>query len=77
MLRQVLEEVVEATAPGVVSLDVDPGVAVVADPLVLDRVVSNLVGNASRYGKPPIRVEATQRYPLHPDRGPGCRPGRP
>jgi signal transduction histidine kinase len=61
VLRQVLEEVVEATAPGAVSLSVDPGVAVVADPLVLDRVVSNLVANASRYGKPPIRVEASQR----------------
>ena len=61
VLRQVLEEVVEATAPGAVSLDVDPGVAVVADPLVLDRVVSNLVANASRYGKPPITVEASQR----------------
>jgi signal transduction histidine kinase len=61
VLRQVLEEVVEATAPGAVSLDVDPGVAVVADPLVLDRVVSNLVANASRYGKPPITVEGSQR----------------
>ena len=61
VLRQLLEEVVEATAPGVVNLEVDPGVAVVADPLVLDRVVSNLVANASRYGKPPITVEASQR----------------
>ena len=33
----------------------------IADPLVLDRVVSNLVANASRYGKPPIRVVASQR----------------
>jgi len=57
----VVEEVVEATAPGAVHLEVDPGVAVVADPLVLDRVVSNLVANASRYGKPPITVEASQR----------------
>jgi len=61
VLRQLLEEVVEATVPGAVKLEVDPGVAVVADPLVLDRVVSNLVANASRYGKPPITVEATQR----------------
>ena len=61
VLRQVLEEVAEATAPGTVEIDVDPGVAVIADPLVLDRVVSNLVANASRYGKPPIRVEASQR----------------
>jgi signal transduction histidine kinase len=61
VLRQVLEEVAEATAPGAVDIDVDPGVAVIADPLVLDRVVSNLVANASRYGKPPIRVVASQR----------------
>ena len=61
VLRQVLEEVAEATTPGTVDIDVDPGVAVIADPLVLDRVVSNLVANASRYGKPPIRVEASQR----------------
>ena len=61
VLRQVLEEVAEATAPGTVEIDVDPGVAVIADPVVLDRVVSNLVANASRYGKPPIRVEASQR----------------
>ena len=61
VLRQVLEEVAEATAPGTVDIDVDPGVAVIADPLVLDSVVSNLVANASRYGKPPIRVEASQR----------------
>ena len=61
VLRQVLEEVAQATAPGTVEIDVDPGVAVIADPLVLDRVVSNLVANASRYGKPPIRVEASQR----------------
>ena len=61
VLRQVLEEVVEATAPGAVSLEVDAGVAVVADPHVLDHVVSNLVANASRDGKPPITVEASQR----------------
>jgi signal transduction histidine kinase len=61
VLWRVLEEVVEATAPGAVSLSVDPGVAVVADPLVLDRVISNLVANASRYGKPPIRIEAAER----------------
>ena len=58
VLRQVLEEVAEATAPGTVDIDVDPGVAVIADPLVLDRVVSNLVANAlALRGKPPIRME--------------------
>jgi two-component system sensor histidine kinase MtrB len=60
VLRQVLEDVVQVAAPDVV-LDVDAGVAVVADPVVLDRVVSNLVLNASRYGKPPIRIEVFQQ----------------
>jgi signal transduction histidine kinase len=35
--------------------------AVIADPLVLDRVVSNLLLNASRYGRPPITIAAEQR----------------
>lgn len=61
VLRQALEELVASAAPGDVELRVDPAMAVVADPLVLDRVVTNLVANASRYGKPPIRIEAGQR----------------
>jgi two-component system sensor histidine kinase KdpD len=28
---------------------------------VLDRVISNLLANAARYGLPPIRIEAQQR----------------
>ena len=30
-----------------------------ADPLVLERIVANLVVNAVRYGKPPVVVSAT------------------
>jgi signal transduction histidine kinase len=38
-----------------------PGdLAAVADPLVLDRIVSNLLVNAVRYGEPPIVVSAEQ-----------------
>lgn len=44
-----------------VSLDVPPDLAAVVDPLVLDRVVSNLLINAVRYGGPPIVVSAAQR----------------
>ena len=44
-----------------VELEVAPQLAVDADPLVVDRVVSNLLINAVRYGAPPIRVQATQR----------------
>jgi signal transduction histidine kinase len=44
-----------------VELDVPDDLAVVLDPLILERVVSNLVGNAVRYGAPPIRIEACRR----------------
>jgi signal transduction histidine kinase len=45
-------------------LDVPDDLAVVADPLVLDRVLSNLLINATRYGAPPIvvRAERTDRH---------------
>jgi signal transduction histidine kinase len=61
VLKQVLEDVLEGAPTEGVDLDVDPGIAVVADPVVVERVVSNLLVNASRYGKPPIRVEALQQ----------------
>jgi signal transduction histidine kinase len=62
VLRSVLAEIVAATVPGTaVQLAVPPSLAVVADPLVLDRVVSNLLINASRYGSPPIHVTAEQK----------------
>jgi signal transduction histidine kinase len=44
-----------------VELDIPDDLAVVVDPVVLERVISNLVGNAVRYGSPPIRIEAYQR----------------
>jgi signal transduction histidine kinase len=43
-----------------VRLDVPAGLAVVADALVLDRVLSNLLVNAARYGAPPIVVTASR-----------------
>jgi signal transduction histidine kinase len=58
VLRQVLSDLVAAHD---VALHVDPGLAVMADPLVLDRVVTNLVANARSYGKPPIRIDAEER----------------
>jgi signal transduction histidine kinase len=42
-------------------LDVADDLAAVADPLVLDRVLSNLLINAARYGAPPIVVRAERR----------------
>ena len=44
-----------------VELEVPRDLAVVADQLVLDRVVSNLLTNAVRYGSPPIVLSAEQR----------------
>jgi len=63
VLHNVLGKIAEEALPeGVtVELDVEPDVAVVADPLVLDRVLSNLLINAWRYGAPPIVVHAEQK----------------
>jgi K+-sensing histidine kinase KdpD len=59
-LRRLLDDVVKATTllSSDVTLDVDPQLAVVADPLVIDRVVTNLVSNARKYGRAPIRIAA-------------------
>jgi signal transduction histidine kinase len=61
-LRRVLEDVVRATSllSSDVVLEVDPELVVVADPLVIDRVVTNLVMNARSYGKAPIRIDASE-----------------
>jgi len=63
VLRSVLEEIASAAVPKgtAVRLDVAPDLAAVADPLVIDRVVSNLLVNASRYGAAPIVLAAEQR----------------
>jgi signal transduction histidine kinase len=47
-----------------VEIDVDPALAVVADPLVIERVVTNLVANARLHGEPPVllRAEARDRH---------------
>jgi signal transduction histidine kinase len=44
-----------------VFVDVDPSLAVVADPLVIERVVTNLIANARQHGKPPVHVRAETR----------------
>jgi GAF domain-containing protein/anti-sigma regulatory factor (Ser/Thr protein kinase) len=63
VLKAALSDVVRgalATSDGV-ELDIPEDLAAVVDPLVLERVVSNLVANAVRYGAPPIRIVAQQR----------------
>ena len=42
-------------------IDVAPDLEAVADPEAFDRIVSNLIVNAFRYGAPPVRVHAEQR----------------
>ena len=60
VLRQVLTDLVRATSAEV-ELDVDPAVAVMADPMVLEHVISNLLANALEYGRPPVRIHAEER----------------
>jgi len=63
VVRAALDEIVRNNVPEATSLrlDVPPDLAAAADPLVLDRVLSNLLINAMSYGKPPLVVAAEQR----------------
>jgi signal transduction histidine kinase len=60
-VRRRVEELllmVAAERLGEVQLEMDPALEVVADPQVFDRVVSNLITNALRYGEAPFLVGA-------------------
>jgi signal transduction histidine kinase len=77
VLRSTLSQIAADALPEKrpLTLDVPDDLAVVADPIVLDRVVSNLLANAARYGEPPIVLTAEQ-HDRHlriwvEDRGPG------
>jgi signal transduction histidine kinase len=61
-LRPHLEEIVAAAAPdpGQVEIDVPDKAIATVDSNALDRIVSNLVTNAFRYGSPPVLVRAEQ-----------------
>ena len=63
VVRTVLDEIIRAALPESpeLTLDVPGDLAAVADRRVLDRVVSNLLINASRHGRPPYVVVAEQR----------------
>jgi signal transduction histidine kinase len=65
-VRTEVEEIVSATAldPKAVEIDVPRDTLAVVDRNVLDRVVTNLVTNAFRYGLPPVKVyaERTDRH---------------
>jgi len=61
-VREQVSEIVASSAPGVTGIEVDVSEDVVAevDRNALDRIVSNLVTNALRYGEPPVVVRAEQ-----------------
>jgi signal transduction histidine kinase len=62
VLARVLADIVSTLPPGVnIEVDVPDSLAIVADPLVLDRVLSNLLMNAVLHGSPPIRLTAEAR----------------
>ena len=80
-VKQRLEDVVRSAAgerAGDVTIDADDRLRAVVDPAVLDRVVSNLVVNALRYGEAPVTVSASQNdrhfRVVVEDSGPGVPP---
>jgi signal transduction histidine kinase len=63
-VRERLEEIVAhaaASDTSSVKVQADEHLEAKADPVVLERIVTNLVTNALRYGKPPVTVEASRR----------------
>ena len=61
-LRRTLDELVQEEDGGDVDVDIDPDLSVVVDPLVVERVVSNLLANARSHGRPPVRISGDQHH---------------
>ena len=61
-VRSQVEEIVHSVAvdPAAVEIDVPEETIAIVDRNALDRIVTNLVTNAFRYGVPPVRVHAEQ-----------------
>jgi signal transduction histidine kinase len=77
-VRDRLEEIVESIAPREsvpIGLEVDPSLEAELDVQALDRIVSNLILNACRYGEPPVLVSAAREHGILrvtvQDNGPG------
>lgn len=80
-VRERLEEIVSATSPLEfisIAIRADPELEVEVDGHALDRIVTNLLANACRYGAPPVMVSAEQVGELLrvtvQDNGPGVPP---
>lgn len=80
-VRPRLEDVVRTAAGGRaqdIVIEADESLRAVVDPVVLDRIVSNLVVNALRYGEAPVTVSAVQNdrhfRVVVEDSGPGVPP---
>jgi signal transduction histidine kinase len=64
-LRPKIEELVRPLAdarPNVVTITVPPDLEAVVDPAALDRMLSNLIANSLRHGKPPVTVTAAGQH---------------
>jgi signal transduction histidine kinase len=59
-VRQLLEQAAGARSDDVV-LETEDDLVAFLDPLMLERILSNLVRNARAYGRPPIRLSASAR----------------
>jgi signal transduction histidine kinase len=78
LVRDRLEQIVDSVSPletVEIGLEVDPALEAELDVDALDRIVSNLLLNACRYGEPPVLVSAARedgalRVTVQ-DRGPG------
>ena len=77
-VRDRLEEIVRSVSPFElveIRLEVDPALEAELDVDALDRIVSNLLLNACRYGEPPVLITAAKEYGALrvtvQDRGPG------
>jgi signal transduction histidine kinase len=60
-LRPKIEELVRPladTGPNSVTIAVPPDLEAVVDPAALDRMLSNLIANSLRHGKPPVTITA-------------------
>jgi signal transduction histidine kinase len=77
-VRERIEQIVDAVAPLAavrIRIDVDEALVAEVDVDALDRIVTNLLSNACRYGDPPITVSAVEahgvRHVTVQDSGPG------